>query len=162
MKKASFVLSFIMMIVVFSSSCSGHNGIMIKHLSDERNYETYTVTYEKILFNKSEGYATLTVSGFNKEQLSGFLGFHYTEGDSTEVSINLCILDANYLILKENGFFETVKEKECIQIQSSNWIYMDGNFFYLAGLTCNNVEYLNFEVGLQNIRDYMRSNVSLL
>ena len=55
-----------------------------------------------------------------------------------------------------------IKPGDVIEVVTSNWIYMDGDFFYIIGLSKDNKEYLNKEEGLQNLIAYMDENKSLL
>ena len=86
---------------------------------------------------------------------------------------NITLAPEDYLIILEirgdnfkevcdNGLMEEIQPGDIIEVMASNWIYMDGNFFYIIGLSKDNKEYLNKDEGLQNLIDYMNENKSLL
>ena len=70
--------------------------------------------------------------------------------------------DESYDLLSERGFFESFSAGDTLTITASPFIYMDGNFFYVAALTHNGTEYLSFDEGLTNIKRMMRRNPSML
>ena len=75
---------------------------------------------------------------------------------------NFDITKEHNQILAENGFYDTVAMNTPIEITASNYIYMDSNFFFIAAVTYNESEYLRFEDGIQNIREYMKEHKRLL
>jgi hypothetical protein len=105
----------------------------------------------------------LLVSFDSKAEVSAFLGVS-PDGVAKELSeytFYLEINGANNKILLENGFYDAVEEGCQIKVTASNWIYMDGNFFFVSGVTYDGVEYLNSKVGLRNIRTMLRENRSM-
>ena len=176
MRVKALFLSFCLLLILSLTACSGYNNIMYKHLSNENNYETYEVAVEKIyVCNKEtqkleeydeslhdESYLCSTVY-FGVSKLDGFDGGEYILGDGTktEKMVLLEVIAENSKILLENGFYKNFFEGNVIEIQSSNWIYMDANFYYVIGIKYGEKQYLNAEDGLQNIVDMMDKDRSL-
>jgi len=77
-------------------------------------------------------------------------------------SITFAILKVNVEYLLNTDFFNVVKVGDTLNVRSSLWIYMDGDFNYFAEISLNDVTYLPFDKGLQNIIDHMNANKSLL
>ena len=65
------------------------------------------------------------------------------------------------LIDVENGFYKDFLVGNVVEIQSSDWVYMDTNFYYVIGVKYGETQYLNAEDGLQNIVDMMDKERSL-
>ena len=164
MKKIiTFLLVFIFTITL--SSCSGYNKIMRNHLSDSNSYCEYTVEVQEIAISQYDSNRLgVFVKFFSKEEYAKF------NGVSAE---NITLAPEDYLIILEirgdnvkevcdNGLMEEIQPGDVIEVVASNWIYMDGDFFYIIGLSKDNKEYLNKEEGLQNLIDYMNENKSLL
>ena len=178
MKKLLVSLSLILALLLCLTSCTGYNNIMYDHLSDASNYKQYDATlvgfrYEYEEYEYSDEYDSekmedafasyLLVSFDSKAEVAAFLGVS-TDGVANELSeytFYLEINSANNKILLENGFYDAVEEGCQIKVTTSNWIYMDGNFFFVSGVSYDGVEYLNAKVGLQNIRAMMRENRSM-
>ena len=176
MKVKVSLLSLCFLLILSLTACSGYNNIMYKHLSNENNYETYEVAIENIyVCNKETGkleeyndtihdesYLCSTVY-FGVSKLDGFDGGEYILGDGTktEKMVLLEVIAENSKILLENGFYKDFLVGNVIEIQSSNWIYMDANFYYVIGIKYGEKQYLNAEDGLQNIVDMMDKDRSL-
>ena len=169
-------LSFCLLLILSLTACSGYNNIMYKHLSNENNYETYKVAVEKIYvcnkesqkleeYNESlhdESYLSSTVY-FGVLKLDGFDDGVHVLGDGTETErmVFLEVIAENSKILLENGFYKDFSWGSVIEVQSSNWIYMDTSFYYIIGVKYAETEYLNCEYGLKNIVDMMDKDRSL-
>lgn len=164
MKKIiTFLLVFIFTITL--SSCSGYNKIMRNHLSDSNSYCEYIVEVQEIAISQYDSNRLgVLVKFFSKEEYAKF------NGVSAE---NITLAPEDYLIILEirgdnvkevcdNGLMEEIQPGDVIEVVASNWIYMDGDFFYIIGLSKDNKEYLNKDEGLQNLIDYMNENKSLL
>lgn len=164
MKKIrSFIMLFIFSILL--SSCSGYNKIMRNHLSDPSSFCEYIVEVQEIAISKYDSNRLgVFVKLFSKEEYAKF------NGVSAE---NITLSPEDYLIILEiigdninevcdNGLMEEIQPGDIIEVVASNWIYMDGDFFYIIGLSKDNKEYLNKDEGLQNLIDYMNENKSLL
>jgi hypothetical protein len=163
MKKIiTFLLVFIFTITL--SSCSGYNKIMRNHLSDPNSYCEYIVEVHEIFISQYDSNKLIIdVRLFSKEEVAKFNGL---------VSENLTFSPEEYLITFEvigenvkevydNGLIEYIKPSDIIKIVASNLIYMDGEFFYIIGLSKDNKEYLNKDIGLTNLIAYMNENKSL-
>ena len=164
MKKIiTFLLVFIFTITL--SSCSGYNKIMRNHLSDPSSFCEYIVEVQEIAISQYDSNRLgVFVKFFSKEEYAKF------NGVSAE---NITLAPEDYLIILEirgdnfkevcdNGLMEEIQPGDIIEVVASNWIYMDGDFFYIIGLSKDNKEYLNKDEGLQNLIDYMNENKSLL
>ena len=143
MKKIiTFLLVFIFTITL--SSCSGYNKIMRNHLSDSSSYCEYIVEVQEIAISQYDSNRLgVFVKFFSKEEYAKF------NGVSAE---NITLAPEDYLIILEiigdninevcdNGLMEEIKAGDVIEVMASNWIYMDGDFFYIIGLNKDNKEY---------------------
>ena len=90
-------------------------------------------------------------SGVFAEQLFG-IGYLF---------LKECIVNGVSGLLFENGFYKDFLVGNVVEIQSSDWIYMDTNFYYVIGVKYGETQYLKAEDGLQNIVDMMDKNRSL-
>ena len=176
MKIKVSLLSLCLLLILSLTACSGYNNIVYKHLSNEKNYERYEVAIENIyVCNKETGkleeyndtihdesYLSSTVY-FGVSELNGFYGGEYILGDGTrtEMIVLLKVLAENSKILLENGFYKNFLVGNVVEIQSSNWVYMDANFYYIIGVKYGETQYLKAENGLQNIVDMMDKDRSL-
>ena len=176
MKVKLSLLSLCLLLILSLTACTGYNNIMYKYLSNEKNYERYEVAIENIyVLNKEtrkleeyndtihdESYLSATVC-FSVSDLDGFFGGEYFLGDGTrtEWTVLLKVSAENSKILLENGFYKDFLVGNVVEIQSSNWVYMDTNFYYVIGVKYGETQYLNAEDGLQNIVDMMDKNRSL-
>ncbi len=156
------------MLFIFSillSSCSGYNKIMRNHLSDSNSYCVYIVEVQEITISQYDSNRLgVFVKFFSKEEVAKF------HGVSAE---NITLAPEDYLIILEirgdnvkevcdNGLMEEIQPGDVIEVVASNWIYMDGDFFYIIGLSKDNKEYLNKDEGLQNLIVFLDKNKSLL
>ena len=160
------IISFLLLIIftVTLSSCSGYNKKMRNHLSDSASYYEYTVEVQEIAFSQYDSNKLgVFVKFYTKEEVAKF------HGVSAE---NLTLNPEDYLITLEiigdnineacdNGLMEEIQSGDVIEVVASNWIYMDGDFFYIIGLSKDNKEYLNKDEGLQNLIIYINENKSL-
>jgi hypothetical protein len=175
MKVKISLLSLCLLLILSLTACSGYNNIMYKHLSNEKNYERYEVAIENIyVVNKEtwdleeyndtihdESYLSTTVC-FSVLELDGFDSGEYILGGGTRERVVLLEVSAeNSKILLENGFYKDFLVGNVVEIQSSDWIYMDTNFYYVIGVKYGETQYLNAEDGLQNIVDMMDKDRSL-
>ena len=179
MKVKVSLLSLCLLLILSLTACSGYNDIMYDHLSNEKNYERYEVAIENIyLFNQEtmkfeeyndtihdESHLSTTVY-FGVSELDGIDGFDggeylLSDGTKTERVVLLEVSAENSKILFENGFYKDFLVGNVVEIQSSDWIYMDTNFYYVIGVKYGETQYLNAEDGLQNIVDMMDKERSL-
>ena len=164
MKKIiTFLLVFIFTITL--SSCSGYNKIMRNHLSDSNSYCEYIVEVQEIAISQYDSNRLgVLVKFFSKEEYAKFNGVSAENLilSPEDYLITLEIIGDNIKEVCDNGLMEEIKAGDVIEVMASNWIYMDGDFFYIIGLNKDNKEYLNVDEGLQNLITYMNENKSLL
>ena len=158
-------LLFAFILTITLSSCSGYNKKMRNHLSDSASYCEYTVEVQEIAISQYDSNKLgVFVKFYTKEEVAKF------HGVSAE---NLTLNPEDYLITLEiigdninkacdNGLMEEIQSGDVIEVVTSNWIYMDGDFFYIIGLSKDNKVYLNKDEGLQNLISYMDENKSFL
>ena len=176
MKKILSCIIFFAVLLTCFSSCSGYNKIMRDHLSDPDSYHTFEAVIVDMCYQNSnydiihdfenadflEYEIVINIKFENYENVSAFLGGSVnTDIPIEDFVFSLEIPVDNNKILYENGFYEDISLGDKINVTSSSWIYMDGNFFYVARIEHNGVIYLDFETGLNNIVDMMNKNKSL-
>ena len=177
MRKIVGLIVVISLLLVGISSCSGYNKNMRDHLSDPENYRTYEAvltdmcyvdpkTREEFRDFKNTDFLGYDVILFVKfetvETVSKFLGGQPNPDiPLDEFQFALTIPVENSEILYENGFYTDIALGEKICVRSSDWVYMDGDFFYIAQLEYNHTVYLSFEAGLKNIIEMLQKNKSL-
>ena len=164
MKKIiTFLLVFIFTITL--SSCSGYNKIMRNHLSDPSSFCEYIVEVQEIAISQYDSNRLgVFVKFFSKEEVAKFHGVSAENLtlNPEDYLIALEIIGDNIKEVCDNGLMEDIQPGDVIEVVASNWIYMDGDFFYIIGLSKDNKEYLNKDEGLQNLIAYMNENKSLL
>ena len=176
MRVKPLLISFCLLLVLNLTACSGYNNIMYKHLSNVENYKIYTVVVENIYVCNKEtrklekydetihdaSFLSATVY-FAVSELNGFYaGEHIlSDGTRTESMVLLEVLTQNSETLLENDFYKDFKPGNVIEIQCSDLVYMDTNFYYAIGIKYGEIQYLNSEDGLQNIVDMMDKDRSL-
>ena len=177
MKKYIALMIVISLLLVCCTSCSGYNGIMRKHLSDPENYRTYEAVlvdmcyvdpktgeqYRDFENNDFLGYDVILFVNFETvENVTNFLGGQPNpDMPPDEFKFALEITAENSKILYENGFYNDVVVGDQIRVRSSDWIYMDGDFFYVAQLEYKDTVYLSFDDGLKNMIEMINKNKSL-
>ncbi len=178
MKRISCLILILPLLLVCFVSCTGYNQIMRNHLADADNYHTYEVILEDLYYfdlstnekNRDitdqaflDNDITFKVSFLNSyDEVRPFLGADPNEDIPLE-EYTFCfeVTKNNSHILLSNDFYKDIKVGEKISVKVSDFIYMDGYFFYIAQLEYNGKEYLSFEDGLKNIVDMMEQNESL-
>ena len=163
--KKLFVILLAMICMCCFAACGiygGYNGIMYDYLSDEENYKSFQVKVMEICY-RDNGEVALKVTFEKYEDVQGFYGLEPdTERPLEDYVFSLEINVENSKLLSENGFFEVVTEGDIIQVRATDWIYMDGFFFYIAEVNYNGVEYLNLEDGIKNIIRMMDGERTIL
>ena len=179
MKTRRLITVILCFLVIFSllTSCSGYNSRMRNHLSDEANYHSFCGTICDVYYFDAENKkvsllasdvipdcdVVVELTFDERDTIKKFLGSEpNSEWSLTEYRFAFDITKENNQILVENGFYDIVSINTPIEITASNFIYMDSNFFFIAAVTYNESEYLRFEDGIQNIREYMKEHKSLL
>ena len=133
------------------TACSGYNGIMREHLSNEENYCDIEATFCSYKETDDRIYLYVVV-----EDKSAF--------DSSEVSseeIRLELVGDNCKALSEVLAKEEIREGDRITVKCSTWIYMDSTFYYVAELKTQSQTFLSFDDGLKNIIKYVNNNKAL-
>jgi hypothetical protein len=151
---------------------------MYDHLSDNDNYiEVSGILKEiyyydgnnKIVWEESTDFSpttnvTLNVSlQFDEEQYMNFCGCSgmSDDFDYTTNYIRFEIIPSNTNEIIENMFFESISYGDNISITTSNFIYMDTNFFMIIELANDETIYLQADTGLSNLVSYMEENHSI-
>jgi hypothetical protein len=151
---------------------------MYNHLSDIENYIEVTGILQEIYYwNSNEKtswdestnnipiaditlYASLQ---FDEEEYVKFCGCSgmSDDFDYTANYIRFEIIPSNVNAIIEKSFFESVSYGDIITITTSNFIYMDTNFFMIIELVYNESIFLPVETGLSNLVSYMKENRSI-
>ena len=153
----------LLLVMGLLSTCNGgFNLIMYNHLKKSDSYITCTATVTDISRDRN-GYPYLRCVFDDRSVATRFNGADLAKGaDPESYWFALSLPDESYDLLSERGFFESFSAGDTLTITASPFIYMDGNFFYVAALTHNGTEYLSFDEGLTNIKRMMRRNPSML
>ena len=133
------------------TACSGYNGIMREHLSNEENYCDIEATFCSYKETDDRIYLYVVV-----EDKSAF--------DSSEVNseeIRLELVGDNCKALSEVLAKEEIREGDRITVKCSMWIYMDSTFYYVAEIKNQDKIFLSFDDGLKNITKYVNDNKAL-
>lgn len=161
---------FLSALMCLLSTACGYNAIMVDILSDPESYGTFTVTITEIkstdeeitdvtdeAFAKNNAFIYVTFASYEDAAL--FLGSTPNRDLPLENYGNrLEVTAENNKMLAESGFYDNVKVGDTITVRASHFIYMDGNFFYIASVALGDTEYLNFDTGLANIMKMMKAN----
>ena len=151
MKRFSlFLLTIIFLLSM--TACSGYNGIMREHLSNEDNYHEIEATF--CSYEAVGDRIYLYVSVENKS------AFDSSEANSEEIRLEL--VGDNCKALSEALAKEEICEGNRITVKCSTWIYMDSTFYYVAELKTQSQTFLSFDDGLKNIIKYVNNNKALL
>ena len=144
-----FLLSILLLLSM--TACSGYNGIMREHLSNEENYCDIEATFCSYKETDDRIYLYVVV-----EDKSAF--------DSSEVNseeIRLELVGNNCKALSEVLAKEEIREGDRITVKCSTWIYMDSTFYYVAEIKNQDKIFLSFDDGLKNITKYVNDNKAL-
>lgn len=160
-KKAVCMLCLLLTCIL--TGC-GYNSIMFDHLSDRNNYETYTVQIEKMIYPDADtDKAFFWVTFLDYEALDQFMGYEVDrEKPLSNYVETFSVIAENHRLLSGNQFYEQISVGDTIEITASDWIYMDGYFYYIIGVRCGETEYLNPEDGLKNVIDMMNRERGLI
>jgi len=177
MKRLIAISLCLVVILPLFTACTGYNSQMRRHLTDEKNYYSYCGTILDVYYLNSENKkvsllssgtipdcdVTVELTFDDRDTVKEFLGAEPNpEWSLTEYKFAFEITKENNQILVDNGFYDSISISTPIEITASNYIYMDSNFFYIAAVTYNETTFLPFEDGIQNIREYINENKSLL
>ena len=150
MKKMLFIL-FATILLLSMTACSGYNGIMREHLSNEANYHDIEATF--CSYKEAGDRIYLYVSVENKS------AFDSSEANSEEIRLEL--VGDNCNVLSEALAKEEICEGNSITVKCSTWIYMDSTFYYVAEIKNQDKIFLSFDDGLKNITKYVNNNKAL-
>ena len=147
------IVLFLLAIAVLLSitACSGYNGIMREHLSNEDNYYAIDATFYS--YEKIDNRIYLYVTVEDKS------AFDASESNSKEIRLEL--VGDNCDALSEILTKEEIRDGDKITVRCSTWIYMDSTFYYVAEIKIQDETVLSFDDGLKNIINYMDDNKSL-
>lgn len=173
--RISSVLAVCMVILLLLSACSGYNGVMRRHLSNETNYAEYSGIIsdiywydaeEKISFFDSgetpKGEVVFEISFSAADDVRTFLGSDPGQNiEPADYVFQYDVTEANNAILEENGFYDAVAAGMPIEITTSSFIYMDTDFYFIAAVCYDGTEYLSFDAGFSNITAYISRNKSI-
>ena len=144
-----FLLTIILLLSM--TACSGYNGIMREHLSNEENYCDIKATF--CSYKEADDRIYLYVAVEDKS------AFDSSEVNSEEIRLEL--VGNNCKVLSEALAQEEIREGDRITVKCSTWIYMDSTFYYVAELKTQSQTLLSFDGGLKNIIEYVKDNKSL-
>ena len=130
------------------TACSGYNGIMREHLSNEENYCDIEATF--CSYKETDDRIYLYVAIEDKS------AFDSSEVNSEEIRLELVGNNCN--ILSEALAKEEICEGDRITVKCSTWIYMDSTFYYVAEIKNQDKIFLSFDDGLKNITKYVNDN----
>ena len=133
------------------TACSGYNGIMREHLSNEDNYHVIDATF--CSYKETDDRIYLYVSVEDKS------AFDSSEVNSEEIRLEL--VGDNCKALSEVLAKEEMREGDRITVKCSTWIYMDSTFYYVAEIKNQDKIFLSFDDGLKNITKYVNDNKAL-
>ena len=149
--KRTFLFLLTIILLLSMTACSGYNGIMREHLSNEENYCDIEATFCSYKETDDRIYLYVVV-----EDKSAF--------DSSEVNseeIRLELVGDNCNVFSEFLAKEEIYEGDRITVKCSTWIYMDSTFYYVAELKSQSQTFLLFDDGLKNIIKYVNNNKAL-
>lgn len=159
------IISIVLLSALVFSGCTclgyiwgNYNQIMIDHLSNPNNYENYQMIINDLLS------AEEVVSNDHLTNKELFIS-DYVIADSEEslyLGAAMRIFPTNVQILYDNGFFDHYVIGDTVEICTSEFYYGDTAFYIIIGVNYNGKEYLNSELALNNVIEYMEANRSLL
>ena len=144
-----FLLTIILLLSM--TACSGYNGIMREHLSNEENYCDIEATF--CSYKETDDRIYLYVAIEDKS------AFDSSEVNSEEIRLEL--VGDNCKALSEVLAKEEIREGDRITVKCSTWIYMDSTFYYVAEIKNQDKIFLSFDDGLKNITKYVNDNKAL-
>ena len=133
------------------TACSGYNGIMREHLSNEENYCDVEATF--CSYKETDDRIYLYVAVEDKS------AFDRSEANSEEII--LALVGDNCKALSEVLAKEEIREGDRITVKCSTLIYMDSTFYYVAEIKNQDKIFLSFDEGLENITKYVNDNKAL-
>ena len=144
-----FLLTIILLLSM--TACSGYNGSMREHLSNEDNYYVIDATF--CSYKETDDRIYLYVAVEDKS------AFDSSEVNSEEIRLEL--VGDNCNVFSEVLAKEEIREGDRITVKCSTWIYMDSTFYYVAEIKNQDKIFLSFDDGLKNIIRYVNDNKAL-
>ena len=149
--KRTFLFLLTIILLLSMTACSGYNGIMREHLSNEENYCDIEATF--CSYKETDDRIYLYVAVEDKS------AFDSSEVNSEEIRLEL--VGSNCNVFSEFFAKEEIYEGDRITVKCSTWIYMDSTFYYVAELKTQSQTVLSFNDGLKNIIKYVNDNKAL-
>ena len=149
--KKLFLLGLTIILLLTLTACSGYNGIMREHLSNEENYCDIEATFCSYKETDDRIYLYVVVEDKSAFDSSGV--------NSEEIGLEL--VGDNRKALSEVLAKEEIREGDRITVKCSTWIYMDSTFYYIAELKTPSQTFVSFDDGLNNIIKYVNNNKAL-
>ena len=149
--KKLLLLGLTIILLLTLTACSGYNGIMREHLSNEENYRDIEATF--CSYKETDDRIYLYVAIEDKS------AFDSSEVNSEEIRLEL--VGDNCKSLSEVLAKEEIREGDRITVKCSTWIYMDSTFYYVAEIKNQDKIFLSFDDGLKNITKYVNDNKAL-
>ena len=150
--KRTFLFLLTIILLLSMTACSGYNGMMREHLSNEENYCDIEATF--CSYKETDDCIYLYVAVEDKS------AFDSSEMNSKEIRLEL--VGDNCNVLSEVLAKEEIREGDRITVKCSTWIYMDSTFYYVAEIKNQDKIFLSFDDGLKNITKYVNDNKALL
>lgn len=167
MKK--IVYSFLLILSVISLSCcdSTFTKKEIKGLSDPNNYKEYTVVfYEANEINNSSSInnksTQLNITFTNINDLNLFMTNPISQGsDLNAYIITFFIHEKNNKELIRTNFYQDIQVGDTFTVRVSNFKNANGTkYYWVSEVTFNGIAYLSFNVGMTNIKDFLKEHES--
>lgn len=146
-------LLVLLLCVLLLMGCSRYPARVRDQLEDPGHYRTCTGTLTAI---EAGDVVTLRISFEDTETVRAFLGSEPNAAAMPYI-FGFEVVSGNHQLLTDSGFYESILPGDTVTIQASDLIYMDGNYFFLAALSCDGTEYLRFGDGLANISEYLNN-----
>lgn len=171
----SILVLALCLVCVFSLTACGYNRIMYEHLSNIENYRTYEAEIMQICIYNDETHRLdeYNIDIHGEDCLSGTVYFGISiedfvgperapkDEEAAKTLVYLEVTPENSQFLLSSGFYNDFIIGDTVEIQASDWTYMDGDFYYVIGVKYNGTQYLNSEDGLKNIVNMMDNDRSL-
>ncbi len=125
------------------------------HITDVNNYVRIDATVVSAEYHET-GYSYIYVTLNDFSHYEGFFGFAPPDhSDSTLKGsvLELRIVTANAQLLRENGFFDEVREGDIVSLITTCWVNNGLPHNYPGYVAVGETVYLGFEDGFDNICD---------
>lgn len=161
MKRKIMAVFAVLLCTAMLQGCSGFNAIMFKNLSDRAEYRTDYVYITGIYTYNTQSRMYEEYNAADNPEVM-YLRADITNGQyPSEGYTYIEVIPDNIIELAKNDFFVNFEPGAIYSVTWSEYIYMDTDFFYVIGVARDNTVYLDDDIGLQNMVDYMNENRSL-